>query len=120
MLQHSILCKIFNSYCCSMYGSQIWKFNTNVFNQFCIYWNKAVCRLFHLPYCTHTWLLGPMMNQLHIRDQMYIRGLKFLDQMMNCKNLIVNMCMQNASKNANSPIGYKFAFYRNVCAIRMN
>ena len=27
------------------------------------------------------------------------------------------MCIQNASENANSPIGYKFAFYRNVCAI---
>jgi hypothetical protein len=48
---------------------------------------------------------------------MYIRGLKFLEQMMNCKNLIVNMCIQTASENANSPIGYKFAFYRNVCAI---
>ena len=57
------------------------------------------------------------MNQLHIRDQMYIRGLKFLEQMMNCKNLIVDMWIQNASENANSPIGYKFAFYRNVCAI---
>ena len=59
------------------------------------------------------------MNQLHIREQMYIRGLNFLKQMMNCNNLIVDMCVRNASEKANSPIGYKFAYYRNVCAINI-
>jgi len=62
-LQPAVLCKLFNSYCCSLYGCQLWNFNSQGFNQLCTNWNKAVRRLFNLPYCTHTcWLLGPLLN----------------------------------------------------------
>ena len=119
-LQPDILCKLFNAYCCSMYGCQLWKFNTKEFDKLCIYWNKAVRRLFNLPLLTHTWILGPLLNQLHIRDQMYIRSVKFLDQMYKCNNVIVNVCMKNAITNSNSPLGYKFAFFINAFGINVN
>ena len=120
MIPPRVLCKTFNSYCCSMYGSQLWRFNSKCFNQLCIYWNKAVRRIFNLPYCTHTWLLGPLMNQLHVCQQLYIRSLRFLNTMFQCPNEIVNMCVKSASLNASTPIGYKFAFYRHMYGMNVN
>ena len=35
--------------------------NNNVF----IAWNKAVLRILQLPHATHTWLLGPVLNQCY-------------------------------------------------------
>jgi hypothetical protein len=116
-VQPDILCNLFYSYCCSLYGCQLWKFNTSCFNQLGIYWNKAVRRLFNLPYRTHSWILGPLMNKLHIRKQLYIRSIKFLMHLYTCKNTIVNVCIENAKTNSNTPLGYKFAFFRNAYGI---
>ena len=69
-LQTDILCKLFNSYCCSFYGSQIWNINSRGFKKCCVQWNKAVRKLLKLPYRTHTWLLGPLMRQNHIIVQL--------------------------------------------------
>jgi len=44
-IQTNILCKLFRSYCCSCYGSQLWVLSSNGFRSCCIQWNKAVCKL---------------------------------------------------------------------------
>jgi len=64
-VQTNILCKFLRSYCCSFYGSQLWDLNSKGFRSCCIQWNKAVRKLFRLPYRTHTWLLGPLIDQPH-------------------------------------------------------
>jgi hypothetical protein len=50
IVQPFILCNLFKSYCCSLYGSQLWFFNSNGFRQCCTTWNKAVRKIFNLPY----------------------------------------------------------------------
>jgi len=37
--------------------------------------------------------------------------------MHKCNNVIVNTCIQEAKTNSNSPLGYKFAFFRNKYGI---
>ena len=37
----------------------------------CIIWNKAVRKMYSLPYHTHRWLLGPLTNQHHIKYQLF-------------------------------------------------
>ena len=82
-LPRVVLSKLFKSFCCSFYGSQLWNFNSSGFQKCCIAWNKAVRRLLNLPMKTHTWMLGPVMDQLHIKEQLYVKSLKFVYTMMN-------------------------------------
>ncbi len=112
MQHHSVLIRLFKSYCCSFYGSNIWKFNSKGFDKCCKSWNIAVRHLLNLQYNTHTWLLGPLVGQSNIRTQLYVRNYRFLWYAFRSSNRIVRMCMNNAMYNSNTNIGYKFAFYR--------
>ena len=65
-LDSNIMCTLFQSYCCSFYGSQLWDLSSIGFQKFCVQWNKAVRRLLNVSNRTHTWLLGPLSNQTHV------------------------------------------------------
>ena len=109
-LQPNIVYNLFNSYCCSFYGSQLWNPNSPGFRKCCINWNKATRRILCLPSRTHTWMLGPLSDQLHISTQLYIRSVKFIVCLLRSKNEIVHCIMNNAVSNAMSPLGNKIAF----------
>ena len=111
-LQFKVLCTLFKSYCCSYYGSQMWCLDSLYFNKVCTSWNRGVRSVFKLPYTTHRWLLGPLLNQLHINHQLYKRCLRFLYSVQNCCNGIVRECYNNGLYNANTPIGHNIAFFR--------
>ena len=57
--------------------------------------------MFSLPNQSHRWLLGPLIGQYHINNQLTIR-------MINCPNAIIRQCILNA----NSLIGYKLSYFR--------
>ena len=46
------------------------------FEKMCITWNKAVRKMYSLPYHTHRWILGPLTNQRHIKYQLFNIWLK--------------------------------------------
>ena len=48
-----------------------------VFDKICKSWNIAVRLILGLPYNAHTYLLGPLMGQIGIREQLYIRNFRF-------------------------------------------
>lgn len=116
-LQDDILCTLFNTYCCSYYGSQIWRLDSIGFNNVCTSWNKAIRRLIQLPYTTHRWILGPLTNQCHISLQLYRRCVRFLYSMSQSSNLILHTCFTNAVHNANTSLGYNIAFFRHKYGI---
>ena len=57
-LQPTVLINLFKSYCCSFYGSPLWKFNSTCFEKCCKAWNIVVRQVLHLPFKPHTWVLG--------------------------------------------------------------
>ena len=75
-LQPAMLCRLFKLYCCSFYGSFLWQYNYKGFEKICITWNKAVRKMYSLPYDTHRWILGPLTNQRNIRYQLFARDIK--------------------------------------------
>ena len=75
-------------------------------------WNIAGRTLLGLPYYAHTYLLGPIMGQLDLRSQLYIRNFRFLWHGFRSDNNIICTCINNALCNSNSGLGYKLAFYR--------
>ena len=115
-----VLCKLFKIYCCSFYGSQMWKINSLYFKNVCICWNKAVRRILNVPYTTHTWMLGPILNQTHISTQLIKRCIRFLFGMASSHNIIVYTCYNNAIGNANTPMGSNIAYFRDKYGIELN
>lgn len=111
-VQPDTLSNLFKSYCCSYYGSFLWKYNSNGFLRCCTQWNKAVRCMYNLPYNAHRWILGPLIGQPHISQQLHIRDIKFIYRMLDCPNSIVKQCVNMASRTADSLIGYKLAYYR--------
>ena len=61
----SVLVRLFKTYCCTFYGSQMWQINSQ--STMCTFWNKGVSRILNLPHDAHTWLLGPLLKQNHIK-----------------------------------------------------
>ena len=68
-LQSVVLIKLFQSYCCSFYGSVLWYLKDSSVHQICTVWNKAVRRVWRLP-LTHTFLLGPL--NVYMTNMSYI------------------------------------------------
>ena len=51
----------------------------NGFNSCVTAWNKGVRMIIGLPCTTHTWMLGPLKNSVHMKYKLYIRDSKFSD-----------------------------------------
>ena len=69
----NVLMKLFHSFCCSFYGSQLWNVLSPGFKKCCTQCNKAVRRLRRIPYKTHTLFLGILSNQLSLSVQLQIK-----------------------------------------------
>ena len=76
--------------------------------------------LLGLPYNAHTHLLCPIMGQLDLRSQLYIRNFRFLWQAFRSGNKIIYTCIKNALCNLNSGLQYKLVFYRYSYNITMS
>ena len=116
-LQHDVIARLFKSHCCSFYGSQAWRIDSPDYKRICISWNKSVRNILRLPYTTHTWILGPLLGQPHIHCQLQQRTLRFLCSIQNNNNILVSACWKYGSNNANSPLGYNIAYFRNSYGI---
>ena len=60
---------------------------------------------------THTWLLGPFLDSVHMTYKLYIRALKCINCMKNNDKYLVSSCFEYVSNNANSTLGNKIAYY---------
>ena len=53
-LQRNVLVRLFKLYCCSFYGSSVWKYQSKSFQElpynYNLSWNIAVHRILRLPY----------------------------------------------------------------------
>ena len=116
-MQHDVIARLFKSHCCSFYGSQAWRIDSPDYKRICISWNKSVRNILRLPYTTHTWILGPLLGQPHIHCQLQQRTLRFLCSIQNNNNTLVSACWKYANNNANSPLGYNIAYFRNSYGI---
>ena len=47
--------------------------HSNGFNSCLTAWNIGVRKILDLPYTTHTWMLGPLTNSVHMKYKLYIR-----------------------------------------------
>ena len=77
-LQSHSLSQILKTHCCTFHGSALWHFNSQGFAKICTTWNKGVRTILKLPIRAHTYLLGPLLSQQNIHEQLYVRSIRCL------------------------------------------
>ena len=112
-IQSNVIASLFNSYCCSYYGSSIWRLSSSQVHRVIIAWNKAVRRLWRVHYQTHTSLLPVLMNCIPLLDQLYNRFIKMFKTMRESSNVKVQYLARKAVSNARGIIGFNFASFCN-------
>ena len=96
LVNSDVASRLFQTYCCSFYGSQAWNLSSSSFEFICTAWNKAVRRIFHLAYNTHRYLLPCIVQTSHIRYQLVERFRTFFATCMSSENLLINLLTLNA------------------------
>ena len=81
--------KLFNSYCTSLYGCELWSLHDSVIDEFCIAWRKALRRLLNLPYNTHSYLLPLLSNTLPAFVEICKRSARFVFSCLNSRSSLV-------------------------------
>ena len=77
-LKSYIKCKLFQSYCTSMYGCELWLLNDVYISDFCVAWRKALRRVWNLPYNCHSYLLPLLCQCLPVFDEICRRSCNFV------------------------------------------
>jgi hypothetical protein len=72
--------RLFNQYCTSYYGCEIWQLTNPAIEDICIAWRKSLRRIWNLPYRTHSYLLALISNCLPIFDEICRRSLNFVSR----------------------------------------
>src|SRR5258706_15390528 len=70
--------RLFEAYCSSMYGCELWALDNHAINDFCIAWRKALRRIMNIPYNSHTFVLPLITDSVPIFDEMCRRSAKFI------------------------------------------
>ena len=77
-LNSSIKYKLFQSYCMSIYGCELWSLSNVKINDLCIAWRKSLHRVWELPYNTHCYILPLLSQCLSLFDEICSRLLRLL------------------------------------------
>ena len=54
----------------------LWLYNSNGLKKICTQWNNTIRKIFSPPYQSHRWLLGHLIGQYHISNQLIRRYIK--------------------------------------------
>jgi hypothetical protein len=101
---HSTRYKLFKSFCMSVYGSQLWNFESDVCERFYVTWRKCVRRLLNLPYRTHRRHVHMICKDLPVDFQMHMRFIKFVNVCMESPNNLVKTLFRTARHNFKSTV----------------
>ena len=91
----------------------MWKLDPLAFRRVCTSWNRGLRTILHMLYTDHTYMLGPLMKQLHMSLHLNKLCARFLYNIKQCPNYIVRTYFTNTIHNARTPLGHNLAFIRN-------
>ena len=118
-LSYDVRARLFDAHCMSFYGAVNWRLNSPGFQRVIIQWRKAVRRVLRLPYQTHSWLLGPLLNRAQFQCRLEYRVAKFAKSMVVCKNDIVRCMALRATQSSQSPLGQNIAYLEQQRGVTM-
>lgn len=111
---------LFKSFCLSMYGSQLWNFESELCEKFYVAWRKCVRRLFKLPQRAHCDLLHHICEDIPIEAQLHCRFGNFLNSCLQSKNYLIKTVCINALGNPRSNLNMSTNFMCHTYNINRN
>lgn len=72
------LLRLFQTYCTSLYGCELWLLSNRTIDYLCVTWRKGLRRIWNLSPCTHSRLLPLISHCLPIFDEICRRSLNFI------------------------------------------
>ena len=103
---------LFKCFCLSVYGSQLWNFESKLCDKYYVAWRKCVRRLFKLPTRAHSNLLHLVCEDLPIEAQLHCRFGNFLNSCLQSKNDLIRLVCNNALGNPRSNLSMTTNFIR--------
>lgn len=89
-LKSCIIYKLFQSYCMSLYGCELWLLNNMHIDDLCVSWRKSLRRVWRLPYTTHCYSLPLLSQCLPLKDEICRRSLNFIRECLCNRSRLVS------------------------------
>jgi hypothetical protein len=89
--------KLFNSFCCSSYGCELWDLQAPALNNFCVAWRIALRRIWRLPHTSHSRPLPLTANCVLLLDCLCRRFLRFADSFVNSQSPLVSFVARHGN-----------------------
>ena len=90
-----VIYKLFNQYCMSMYGSQLWKYEElKLMKPLYIAWRKCIRRILKIPNITHCNLVHLLCESSPLDTILHGRFLKFFKEACQSRNQLVCLAAQ--------------------------
>ena len=108
-LDNFLKLRLFNSYCCSLYGSVLWDLSNPCIESVCSSWRCGLRHIFGLPNTTHCSLLAPLSCSLPVEDELFVRSVLFAQRCLFSDSALVSYVASHAvlSNRMISPFGKK-------------
>jgi hypothetical protein len=110
-LNATVKYRLFNSYCTSFFGCELWRITNDSLDSICTAWRRAVRRIWSLPNNAHGRFLPLLCNCLPIHDQFCHRYMNFVRRCLSdqSSHLIRTISMQGLMfHRAHSSLGFNF------------
>ena len=110
--ESTTLSRLFSSYCMNVYGSSLWRYN-NVRNikHFCISWQKAIRKLWKIPYRTHNDLVYLINKCDPIVSILEKRCAKLLWILFNSDNVLFSRICGYSVYNSDTTMGENIRYF---------
>ena len=120
-LPSSTLNVLFQSYCSSFYGSQLWDLSSKYINDIYISWQKGMRRIWKLPYQTHRYLLPYLSpSNLHVETHFIFRFLKLYESMLHNTNSDVSFIAHHVTFHNYGTLGHNYIYMKYLYDIDIN
>ena len=112
MLTSNVKYKLFNSYCTSYYGCELWSLTTSNISYFCTMWRRGVRSIWNLPYTTHCYLLPLICQCLPVFDELCRRSINFMRSCVSQESKLISKIASHCIHFARckTPMGLNILF----------
>ena len=95
---------LFKVYCMSVYGSQLWNFESKHVKYFYTGWRKAIRRIYNVSNMTHCAILPYLCQDDNVDTQLHARFVKFVYNSLHSKNVCITLACKLALYGSQSDV----------------
>ena len=87
--------RLFNSFCCSHYGCELWDLQCSAIDDYDTAWRTATRQVWRLPRCSHSRFLPLIANCLPIFDTICLRACNFVSSCANSDSFLLSFIVRH-------------------------